>query len=217
MSLRHLTGRVASGGSTGRRRQEWAHPPIRFRCATTTLTVTLRRAVRAVDVSLASVILLAAIQVGPVGAQPIGPERPPPDPRSTPPSPPLAQRGARGERVAALALQYVGAPYRWGGTSPAGFDCSGLVRFVYAQVGVAVPHDVLGQLEASRRVAIDALLPGDVLVFRDTYRPGPSHSGIYLGDGRFVHAADERRGVTVNSIREGSWAARLHGASRPGQ
>jgi cell wall-associated NlpC family hydrolase len=117
--------------------------------------------------------------------------------------------------VAALALQYVGAPYRWGGVSPAGFDCSGFVLFIYGTVGVRLPHDVLGQLAAGRRVTVDALLPGDVLVFENTYRPGPSHSAIYLGGSRFVHAANEQLGVTIDSIREGDWARHFYGASRP--
>ena len=121
----------------------------------------------------------------------------------------------RGERAAATALRYVGAPYRWGGASPAGFDCSGFVSFVYGTLGVTLPRDVLGQLTAGRRVTIDGLLPGDVLVFQDTYRPGPSHVGIYLSDGRFVHAADERQGVTVSSISDGNWRSHLYGASRP--
>jgi cell wall-associated NlpC family hydrolase len=137
-------------------------------------------------------------------------------PASAGPGAPAApdQRVGRGERAAATALQYVGAPYRWGGSSPVGFDCSGFVLFIYGKVGISLPHDVLGQLAAGRRVAIDALLPGDVLVFENTYRPGPSHSGIYLGEGRFVHAANERLGVTVNSLRDGNWATHLYGASR---
>ena len=137
-------------------------------------------------------------------------------PASAGPGAPAApdQRVGRGERAAVTALQYVGAPYRWGGSSPVGFDCSGFVLFVYGKLGVSLPHGVLGQLAAGRRVAVDALLPGDVLVFENTYRPGPSHSGIYLGGGRFVHAADERLGVTINSIQDGNWAKHLYGASR---
>jgi cell wall-associated NlpC family hydrolase len=137
-------------------------------------------------------------------------------PASASPGPQVApvQRAGRGEQAAVMALQYVGAPYRWGGASPVGFDCSGFVLFIYGKLGVSLPHDVLGLLAAGRRVAIDALLPGDVLVFENTYRPGPSHSGIYLGGGRFVHAADERLGVTVNSLQDGNWATHLYGASR---
>ena len=115
-----------------------------------------------------------------------------------------------------MAHQHVGAPYRWGGASPAGFDCSGFVLFVYGKLGVVLPHDVLGQLGAGPRAAVDALLCGDVLVFQNTYRPGPSPSGIYLGDGRFVHAADERQGVTISSMQDTYWRSRFYGAGRPG-
>jgi cell wall-associated NlpC family hydrolase len=121
----------------------------------------------------------------------------------------------RGDQAVATALRYVGAPYRWGGMSPAGFDCSGFVSFVYSTLGITLPRDVPGQLAAGLRVAIDGLLPGDVLVFQNTYRPGLSHVGIYLGDGRFVHAADERQGVTINAISDGKWNSHLYGASRP--
>jgi len=80
---------------------------------------------------------------------------------------------------------------------------------------VNVPRDLLGQLNAGRRVARDAALPGDVLVFRDTYKPGPSHAGLYLGDGRFIHAVDERHGVAISALSDGYWGPRFYGAGRP--
>ena len=187
---------------------------------------------------LAGLALLGLSQVAPVSADPVIGELPAADRRpagaavSSPKSvlfpsapavvsaaPPSEQRAerTRGEGLASMALQYVGTPYRWGGTSPAGFDCSGFVMFLYAKVGVDLPRDQQGQLASGRRVEPGALIPGDVLVFQNTYRPGPSHSGIYVGDRRFVHAADERHGVTVSSLGDSYWAPRLYGASRPGR
>jgi cell wall-associated NlpC family hydrolase len=119
-----------------------------------------------------------------------------------------------GAEVADLAEQYVGSPYRWGGASPSGFDCTGFVMWVYSQFGVAMPHNEAGELASGERVGTDDLQPGDVLVFANTYRRGLSHAGIYVGNGQFVHAADERHGVMVSSLSDGYWASRLAGASR---
>jgi len=116
--------------------------------------------------------------------------------------------------LATFAEQYVGSPYRWGGASPAGFDCTGFVMWVYSQFGVSLPHNEAGQLASGDRISADDLQPGDVLVFANTYRAGLSHTGIYVGNGEFVHAADERHGVTVSALWDGYWATRLVGAAR---
>lgn len=121
---------------------------------------------------------------------------------------------APGVAVADLAQAYVGSPYRWGGTSPAGFDCTGFVMWVYNQFGVGLPHNEAGQLASGAAVGADDLQPGDVLVFANTYRRGLSHVGIYVGDGQFVHAADERHGVVVSQLWDGYWGPRFVGASR---
>jgi cell wall-associated NlpC family hydrolase len=119
-----------------------------------------------------------------------------------------------GGEVAYLAEQYVGTPYRWGGASPAGFDCTGFVMWVYSQFGVDLPHNEAGQLASGSSVAADLLRPGDVLVFANTYRSGLSHVGIYVGNGQFVHAADERHGVTVSNLWDSYWGPRFVGATR---
>ncbi|HEX8968062.1 MAG TPA: NlpC/P60 family protein, partial [Chloroflexota bacterium] len=119
-----------------------------------------------------------------------------------------------GADVADLAEQYVGSPYRWGGSSPNGFDCTGFVMWVYSQFGISMPHNEAGQLASGAPVGTDDLQPGDVLVFANTYRRGLSHVGIYVGDGRFVHAADESHGVMVSNLWDSYWAVRLVGASR---
>ena len=120
-----------------------------------------------------------------------------------------------GAEVADLAQQYVGSPYRWGGISPSGFDCTGFVLWVYSQFGVGLPHNEAGQLASGDRVGADDLQPGDILVFANTYRRGLSHVGIYLGDGRFVHAVDESHGVLVSNLWDSYWGPRFVAASRP--
>ena len=107
---------------------------------------------------------------------------------------------APGGAVADLAQQYLGAPYRWGGASPAGFDSTGFVTWVYSQFGIHLPHSEAGQLASGESVGSDELQPGDVLMFANTHRRGLSHVGIYVGDGEFVHAADERHGVVMSEL-----------------
>lgn len=120
-----------------------------------------------------------------------------------------AAESARGETVVALARQHVGAPYRWGGSSPSGFDCSGLVRYVYAQVGVSLPHNAAQQYRLGTPVARESLEPGD-LVFFDRLR----HNGIYVGDGRFIHARQTGRRVAIASLDDEWYASHFVGARR---
>ena len=95
-------------------------------------------------------------------------------------------------RAAALAAQLVGAPYKYGGATPDGFDCSGLVWYVYQTVGLAVPRTAVEQQAAARPVPLSALRPGDLVFFYTAV----DHVGIYLGGGEFVHAPATGRSVT---------------------
>jgi len=111
--------------------------------------------------------------------------------------------------IVEIARKHVGAPYRWGGSSPSGFDCSGLVRYVYAQVGVDLPHNAAKQYELGAPVAREDLQPGDI-VFFDRLR----HNGIYIGDGRFIHARQTGKRVAVAGLDEAWYAERWVGARR---
>lgn len=101
--------------------------------------------------------------------------------------------------IAQLALSMVGEPYRYGGADPSeGFDCSGLVHYTYTSNGHAVPRTSHAQFDAARKITLAQAAEGDVLFFRDQEKL--SHVGIYLGDGRFVHAPSSGKTVSVANV-----------------
>jgi peptidoglycan DL-endopeptidase CwlO len=110
--------------------------------------------------------------------------------------------------VVGIAMRYLGVPYVWGGASPSGFDCSGLVMYVYAQVGVSLPHYTGAQWNMGVAVSQSDLQPGD-LVFFD----GLGHVGIYIGGGQFIHAPHSGTVVQISSM-SGWYAATYVGARR---
>jgi peptidoglycan DL-endopeptidase CwlO len=115
-----------------------------------------------------------------------------------------------GADAAVFARGLVGAPYAWGGESPrTGFDCSGLVRYVYGHFGLELPHYTGAQFQVGRRVARSALRPGD-LVFFD----GLAHVGLYLGEGQFVHAPRPGKRVQIDRLAEPWYASSYDGARR---
>ncbi len=118
-----------------------------------------------------------------------------------------------GERIAALAQALIGAPYRFGGADPAGFDCSGLVFFVHHELGIGVPRTAAGQSLAATPVDVVHLEPGDVLFFRDS-GPEATHVGVYVGEHRFVHAPKTGRPVSYASLQDDYYRAAFLGAGR---
>ena len=117
-----------------------------------------------------------------------------------------------GERVAAYAKQFKGYRYVYGGASPSGFDCSGMVYYIYRQFGYNVGRTSTDQLRNGySHVSRSNLKPGDIVLFERTYtssRPA-THSGIYIGNGQFIHAANSRLGVIVTSLDNDYYASRF--------
>ncbi len=132
--------------------------------------------------------------------------------------PKMASRGPALEQVEnedliREALRKRGTPYVWGGASRGGWDCSGFVCYIFRSMrGIELPHSASAQFLRGAVVNRDALQPGD-LVFFSTYRPGVSHVGIFIGDNRFIHAANTRRDTRIDAI-EGYYARRFVGARR---
>ncbi|WP_294157325.1 C40 family peptidase [uncultured Selenomonas sp.] len=127
---------------------------------------------------------------------------------------PEVSRGSNaiGRRVVASSMQYLGVPYVFGGTTPSGFDCSGYVRYVFANAGIYLPRTADAQYECGYAVSTSKLVPGD-LVFFSTYEAGPSHVGIYLGDGNFINASSSQ-GVSIASLYSSYWGSCYIGARR---
>lgn len=125
-----------------------------------------------------------------------------------------AARGIRwGSSLIAAALRYLGAPYRWGGVSPQGFDCSGFIRFVFATVDVVLPRTTTEMWRAGAQVPRGELRVGDILFFATT-SSGPSHAGIYVGRDLMVHAASGFGRVRVTSLDYPYYRQRYLGARR---
>ena len=137
-------------------------------------------------------------------------KRPVPKPKPKPrPKPKRKPKPSLGSRAARIALQAVGVPYQWGGTSMAGFDCSGLVYWAYRRLGVELPRTSYSLYDRGRRVPRSRLKAGDLLFF-----VGLGHVGLYLGQGRMVHAPRAGRTVEVVSLRGSYFGGQLIGARR---
>lgn len=126
---------------------------------------------------------------------------------------PEKNRSGIGARAADIALEQVGAPYRYGGNSPGGFDCSGLVQYSYALAGKRIPRTTSGQWAELAPVSDHDMQAGDLLFFRIDGKM--SHVGLYLGDSRFVHAPSNGRHVSVESLRSEYYRNAFVRAGRP--
>jgi cell wall-associated NlpC family hydrolase len=96
-------------------------------------------------------------------------------------------------QVFSVAQQYIGTPYVFGGSTPAGFDCSGYIMFVYSQFGISLPHSVSGQAARGKRISIQDAVPGDVVIM-------PGHDGFYAGNGNIMDAPDTGRSISIRPI-----------------
>jgi cell wall-associated NlpC family hydrolase len=110
-------------------------------------------------------------------------------------------------RAVETALKELGKPYRYGALGPSTFDCSGLTKFAYSTAGISLPHSAAAQYQSGRRVNRNQLQPGDLIFWR-----GLDHVGLYIGNGKMVHAPRTGEVVTIISIDEGGFL----GAVRPG-
>lgn len=119
---------------------------------------------------------------------------------------------AAGQEIVDCAYQYYGTPYVWGGTTPAGFDCSGFTQYVFAQCGYSINRTADDQYFNGYHVSYSDLQPGDLVFFCNTYsEPGITHVGIYVGGGDFIHCAGS---VKVSSLDEEYYSTRYYGATR---
>lgn len=128
------------------------------------------------------------------------------------------QRQLRGDafvraQIVRTAKNFLGLPYRWGGTSAKdGFDCSGLTMTAYRLNGYQLPRTSRAQFAAGTPIATDALQPADLVFFRTSARHRVSHVGLYIGDGRFIHAPSRGKRIRIDSIDGGYYHRRLVGA-----
>jgi peptidoglycan endopeptidase LytE len=115
------------------------------------------------------------------------------------------------ERVVTEAKKLVGTPYKWGGTTPKGFDCSGFVYYTYKKVGKTLPRSSAQMFQKGKTVHKSKLRPGD-LVFFSTYKKGASHVAIYIGNNKMIHATS--KGVKIDSLNSSYWKPKYVGAKR---
>lgn len=127
-----------------------------------------------------------------------------------------ATKSSKGQEIAAYALQFVGYPYVYGGSSPSGFDCSGFTSYVYRQFGYSLNRSAASQLSNGTPVSMSELQPGDLVLFKKsgTGSKAASHVGIYIGNNQFVHASTSTVGVIVSSLSEAYYTSGFVGGRR---
>ena len=116
-------------------------------------------------------------------------------------------------QIVSNAKKLLGTPYVWGGTSLSGFDCSGFVQYVFAQSGITLPRTTADQVKMGSFVSKSDLQPGDLVFLQNTYRQGVSHVGIYIGDGKMIHASSSK-GVVTSSLSTSYYTQHYHSARR---
>ncbi len=128
---------------------------------------------------------------------------------STPEGGTVAPASPYGNNVVSIAMSYIGVPYVWGGSTPSGFDCSGLVMYAFAKLGISLPHSTYSQINYGTPVSYNDLQPGDLVFFDNV-----GHVGIYIGGGQFVNAPHTGALVRVDSMTSGWAISNFSGARR---
>ena len=119
-----------------------------------------------------------------------------------------------GAQIVALAKQNLGVPYKWGGTTPSGFDCSGFVYYVMNTLGIKISRTISTMYTQGTAVSKSELQPGDVVFFKNTYKTGLSHVGIYVGDGMFIHSPSSGKVVSYADLYSDYYTSHYYGAVR---
>ncbi len=122
--------------------------------------------------------------------------------------------GVSGATIVSTAKKYLGTPYVYGGASPSGFDCSGFVYYVLNSLGISVSRTLNTMYGQGTAVSKANLKPGDVVFFKNTYKVGISHVGIYVGGDQFIHAPNSRSVVSYASLNTTYWTNHYYGAVR---
>jgi len=118
--------------------------------------------------------------------------------------------GTKRHSIVKTAEKYIGVRYKFGGSDPSGFDCSGYSSYVYKQIGIDLPHSAQQQYANGKRIGIKKAKPGDLVFFRITGWK-ISHVAIYLGDYKFIHAPSRGKNISVDDIRKDYWNKRYAG------
>jgi cell wall-associated NlpC family hydrolase len=120
-----------------------------------------------------------------------------------------AEADDAGLAIADEALDYLGSPYLWNGSTPDGFDCAGFTYYVFSELlGIDLPRAIEDQVESGVYVTQAELVPGDLIFFQNTYQWGLSHIGVYIGNGEFVSASGEHDAVGISDLNDPYWQAR---------
>lgn len=125
----------------------------------------------------------------------------------------LSGSTSRASQIVATAKKYIGVPYLWGGTTPKGFDCSGFVQYVFNRHGISLPRTTTEQYKVGSYVSKSKLKTGDLVFLQNTYRQGISHVGIYVGDGKMIHASSSK-GVVISDLSTSYYTSHYYGARR---